>query len=427
MNYSAIDLDINNYDDEDLEAFFSLGKRYSEIDIAKKETLMREKIMGTVLDRGFQNKLFIFLDEAKRILFQKIKQTSTILNGVVIDQTPQTIPNTIQPMNTFPTETAPGILNRLRRRTRIMSLAMNTLFRDCNSYSSSDCFFTLSYTLKNVVSLRLLSIELPESIYLISNKNSSNWLYIYVPANDISGNVIIPDGCYDYLSLQTTLENAINAQLGVNYFKVLIDTISKKTSIYTTNNFEFDIIFYYDGEFMQPSSNSQTGIDCDDCIDEEPYTTICCDNNNKKYKRYNVTCRNSDKFEKSLGWILGYREKIYYNSKKRFSEGLFFQTPIDYLFFVLNDYHIYNSSNLIAMFKDSYIDKNMLAKIPYSNTNFQVLFDGSDEILSPKRQYFGPVDIKKMGVQLLNKYGDIVDLNFMDFSFTLEAEMIYDI
>ncbi|NDA89792.1 MAG: hypothetical protein EBY20_02630, partial [Alphaproteobacteria bacterium] len=98
MNYAAIDLDIDNYDDEDLESFFGL---------------------------------------------------------LPVQQ----VPNLVQPMNTFPTETAPGILNKLRRRTRVMSLAMNTIFRDSNSVSATDCFFTLSYTLKNVVGIRLLSIE----------------------------------------------------------------------------------------------------------------------------------------------------------------------------------------------------------------------------------------------------------------------------
>jgi hypothetical protein len=389
MNF---DLDIDNYDDDDLESFFGLLKGYTESDIASKETLMREKIFGNVLDRSFQNKLFIFLDEAKRMLIQKLKQIN-ILNGdgsnFVIDRPIQPVPNLVQPMNTFPTETAPGILNKLRRRTRIMSLAMNTLFRDSNSVSATDCFFTLSYTLKNVVGIRLLSIEMPESIYLISSYTMTNSLYVWIPATNVSGTIIIPDGCYDSTSLQTALENGINTTLGVNYFKVLIDPISKKTTIYTTNSFDFDLIFF------------NTDINANLC--------------------------NIGKFEQSLGWILGYRCKTYKNESSYKSEGLFFPTPLDYFLFVLNDYHIYNSSNLIAMFNDSYIDKNILAKIPYSNTTFKVLFDGANDVLSPKRQYFGPIDIKKMGVQLLNKYGQIVSLNCMDFSFTLEVEMVYDI
>lgn len=386
MNYSALDLDINNYDDEDLEVFFNLGKNYVEGDIVSREVVMREKLLGAVADKGFQNKLFIFLDEAKRLLIQKLK-INPLMKGdgsnFVIDKPQESITNFIQPINTFPTETTPGVLNRLRRRTRIVSLAMNTFFRDSNSVSSSDCFFTLTYTLKNVVGIRLLSVELPESIYLVSVYTMSNWLHIWIPSNNISGDIFIPEGCYSAALLQTTLENAINTTLGVNYFKVLIDPISNKTTIYNTMNLDFDLVFHNE--------------------------------------------KNNSKFEQSLGWILGYRTAFNYNASSYKSAGLFFSTPLDYLFFVLNDFNIYNSSNLIAMFNDSYIDKNILAKIPYSNNNYQILFDGNNEILSPKRQYFGPVDIKKMGVQLLNKYGQVVNLNFMDFSFTLEVEMVYDI
>jgi len=386
MNYSALDLDINNYDDEDLEVFFNLGKNYVEGDIVSREVVMREKLLGAVADKGFQNKLFIFLDEAKRLLIQKLK-INPLMKGdgsnFVIDKPQESITNFIQPINTFPTETTPGVLNRLRRRTRIVSLAMNTFFRDSNSVSSSDCFFTLTYTLKNVVGIRLLSVELPESIYLVSVYTMSNWLHIWIPSNNISGDIFIPEGCYSAATLQTTLENAINTTLGVTYFKVLIDPISNKTTIYNTSSLDFDLVFHNE--------------------------------------------KNNSKFEQSLGWILGYRTQFNYNASSYKSVGLFFSTPLDYLFFVLNDFNIYNSSNLIAMFNDSYIDKNILAKIPYSNNNYQILFDGINEILSPKRQYFGPVDIKKMGVQLLNKYGQVVNLNFMDFSFTLEVEMVYDI
>ena len=87
---------------------------------------------------------------------------------------------------------------------------------------------------------------------------------------------------------------------------------------------------------------------------------------------------------------------------------------------------------MFAIFNNSYIDKNILAKIPYTNnnnnvTNAMTYFEHNIDIISPKRKYFGPVDIKKMGVQLLNKFGDIVPLNLMDYSFTLEMEMAYDI
>jgi hypothetical protein len=390
MNYSAIDLDIDHYNNEDLERFFNLDKNYSEQDISSKETDMKKKLLGTIADKSFQNRLFMFLDEAKRILFQNIKRNSLAPgdgSNFVIQKPKESIMNHIDPMNTFLTDTAPGSLNKLRRRTRLMSLSMNTLFRDDTSISSSDCFFTLTYTLKNVVGIRLLSIELPESIYLISNKLMSNWLYIWVPATDISGNIFIPEGCYDASLLELTLENAINNTLGVTDFTVLIDPISKRTTISHNLGYSFELSLF------------------------NPDSDVC----------------RTTKFEQSLGWILGYRCRLFSNSDSYTSEGLFFDVPLEYLFFSLNDYNYNNSSTVVAQLYENYIEENILAKIPYNNNNFKILFDGSSDVISPHRQFFGPVDIKKFAMKLLNKFGQVVDINFMDFSFTIEVEMIYDI
>ena len=72
MNYSAIDLDINHYEHEDLERFFNLSKKYREDDLVTNEIAIRNKIMGTIADKSFQNQFFIFLDEAKRLLIQRL-------------------------------------------------------------------------------------------------------------------------------------------------------------------------------------------------------------------------------------------------------------------------------------------------------------------------------------------------------------------
>jgi hypothetical protein len=396
MNYSAIDLDIDNYSVSDLEHFLQLENAagYGIIDIEQKVGFVRNNFMEKVADRDFQSRLLIFLDEAKRLLLQNMKTNRVMSSGgshYVIDKSTEAsasaVTNFIQPVNTFPTETAPGILNRLRRRTNFVSLAMNTFFRDPKSGSSTDCFFVLSYPLKNVVSMRLTSLELPEGIYLLSNADLTNRLYIVERAADgsviVEGLVVIPEGCYNAAILAVTLQNNINLQLGtLGRFAVAIDPISCRTVFQNSVN-NFDMYF--------------------------------------------VTQQTNAYLNRNLGWILGYRNPTYLNAQSYLSESLFNGVPLDYMYFVLDDYNLSRSSNLIAVFNNSFIDKNILAKIPYSNCNFQVLFEGKEDVISPRRQYFGPVDIRKLGLQLLNKYGQIIDLNRMDFSFTLEIEIAYDI
>ena len=42
------------------------------------------------------------------------------------------------------------------------------------------------------------------------------------------------------------------------------------------------------------------------------------------------------------------------------------------------------------------------------------------------RKYFGPVDIRKIHVRILDQYGNQVNLNNMDFSFSLELTQLYN-
>ena len=398
MSYSAFDLDIENYNITDLENFIQLDNKsgpgsnsgYGVIDIEEKVNIIRNNFMEKITNREFLNKILIFLDESKRILIQNLKTNHIIaVNGsqYVIDKSTEnsisSVTNFIQPMNTFPTETAPGILNRLRRRTNFVSLAMNTFFRDSYSGSSTDCFFVLSYPLKHVVSMRLLSIEIPEGIYLLSNVNLTNRFYITEHNTGCGGLIVVPEGCYDAQLLASTIQQCIKFQIGTyDRFIVTIDPINNRTRI---------------------------------------------SNDTNKFNMYFVTEQTNTYVNRNLGWILGFRNPDYKDSMCYLSEGLFNGVPLDYMYFVVNDFNLSRSSNLIAVFNDSFIDKNILAKIPYSNNNFQILFDGKNDVISPIRQYFGPIDLRKIGLQLLDKYGQTINLNNMDFSFTLEIELAYDI
>ena len=81
----------------------------------------------------------------------------------------------------------------------------------------------------------------------------------------------------------------------------------------------------------------------------------------------------------------------------------------------------------MGVFDNGYIEKNILAKIPVPVDNFQVLFDNSSDLISKRREYFGLIDIIKFSIKLLDEYGDIIDTNNMNFSFTIEFEIAYDI
>jgi hypothetical protein len=51
--------------------------------------------------------------------------------------------------------------------------------------------------------------------------------------------------------------------------------------------------------------------------------------------------------------------------------------------------------------------------------------DNGGDFIFKKRSYFGPVKLEKMHIKLLNKFGEMLELNRNDFSFSLELEVMY--
>ena len=78
---------------------------------------------------------------------------------------------------------------------------------------------------------------------------------------------------------------------------------------------------------------------------------------------------------------------------------------------------------MLAKAIQKFLQKNILSRIPNVN-NKLLIFHETDTVR--KRNYFGPVNIKRLHIQLIDEYGELVDLNDQDFSFNLEFEVLYE-
>jgi hypothetical protein len=84
------------------------------------------------------------------------------------------------------------------------------------------------------------------------------------------------------------------------------------------------------------------------------------------------------------------------------------------------------TNSFICPLHDYLINKKILARIvvdshvfPFGSVQLSNTFNGL--LMSDIRYYNGKVDVQKMNVQLVNEYGETVDLNGNDFSFLLEV------
>ena len=71
---------------------------------------------------------------------------------------------------------------------------------------------------------------------------------------------------------------------------------------------------------------------------------------------------------------------------------------------------------------------DVLAKIYLIDGKFAMNVDNNpDDCCNhvKTRKYFGPIDLRKIHVRLLNQYGRVINLNNMDYSFSLEVAQLY--
>lgn len=123
----------------------------------------------------------------------------------------------------------------------------------------------------------------------------------------------------------------------------------------------------------------------------------------------------------SLGWNMGFRETVYEGGASYMAEAMP-NLEWDYVYIVVNDYTGNTANENIGLLAESYLDSNILAKI---NLNPPNLVLQNYYLTATTRNYFGPVDIQKLGIQLLDEYGRVVNLRNSDWSFTLILTCLY--
>lgn len=301
--------------------------------------------------------------------------------------------NTNTITDTLPNQVGPGYLNSIKRITQLQNLNLNSCFRT-NYFQSNPCDFLylLPVEVKNVLSMRLASIEIPNAWYLFSRLQKNNICKIntYIGLIKTSHEIVVSDGNYDNDSLQTYLNTTYfcdsETETDLRLLKFTIDSINCKSCFSITeeapNDFNFSLVFLED-------------------INQNLMIT--------------------------LGWVLGYRLPNYMNIKEKIqSEGLFDGGGDRYIYVAINDYQYNSNSSNLVTFDKNILNEDIIAKIPMINGKLCLIIDESNNALTKTRKYNGPVNISRLSIKILDKFGNVIDLNHMDYSLTIEMEILYE-
>lgn len=302
-------------------------------------------------------------------------------------------------INTFNNKIVHSNINPIRRDVISTIIHIDSSFRNnYNSSISTNFEYNFPYTINDVVSVKLDSIDIPSAWYLINSTNNNNKFIIEISNNTTKEEfeIIVPNGSY-------SIDDLVS-YLNTNYFYLnsssdpLLQLIQFSVDDYTLKS---------NIKFVDGTSNHSFSINFDVITNDCNTSTV----NNSMNK---------------LGWIMGFRKLQYNNETNITSEALFDAGGNRYIYFCINDYQNNRNNNNIAFFNHSLMNQNILGKIYLYNGKFSLNIYETDNNTSKKITYFGPTKLSKIGVKLYDKFGEIIDLNNMDFSFSLELEILYN-
>jgi hypothetical protein len=412
MNF---DLTISNYNINELREMFGLPEKYDKNTIDMKESKIIENIIN---DKNIKEetklKTIAFLVKAKNILNQNVsndndkkkldskKETSTDLvktqlqsydNHMVQIRSPDGLP----PDPLF----SRGTINPLKKRVISRTITIDSRFRE-NYYNSPSSNFNvqLPMIVENVLTMSLSSIEMPTSYYVISNQYNNN--YFSITVNGESKVIIVPSGNYTTASLTLF----INTQL-INFggnFQYIVFAVNLTSAFGGSGQMLIGL------NPSKPSTVNITQIDLNFQADR------------------NGNDDRSTPLPLKFGWILGFRNGIYTGNLNYISEAIMDISGPRYFYLVVDDFNNNNNNGLFyTAFNSSILNKSILGRFPLNTSLYSLLLQNNLNVVVLKREYFGPVTIHNLKIQLLDEFGRIVDLNYMDFSFSILLTIGYDI
>jgi len=433
MNTSnaKFDLNISNYTQRELEQLLDLPSNYDEGVVEMQETKLRQNIMNDKsIVPNIKTNTLNFISDVKKTLIVNIMgggSKPNILNEVAAISKKYynfdkglTKSDLVSSGSTFiidkpitpyaqsqPGEFFQGSINPLNKRTLRQNINIDTRFRE-NYYTTPATNFHLDLPIRltQVVSLQLSALEMPTTFYAVSGVFGNNFFVLEITGSQPL-TVTIPDGNYSYLTLQNYINHFLNTQ-----------------TINTDSNYN-KIRFLSDINTPNGAGSGGTGkmvVGYDSSAPANPPNFVI----NFQTDRYGNEDRQTP-LPLKLGWLMGFREGYYQNNLAYVSEGVIDLTGPKYIYLVIDDFNNSVNDGFYGAFTSSVLNKNILARISLQGSVFSTFTQNNLTLITTSRQYFGPVDIQKIQVQLLDEYGRILNLNNMDYSFCLTFQTIYNL
>lgn len=394
---SKFDLNLKNYTKIELEDMFQLTPTYTDTELLQKEQVLRDNILSdNSVDQIVKIQTLKFIEQAKQIL---LADKAPSLAVATIKPEPAKVPNQIY-MPTHPSEYFPGWINPVKKRNRNIVLNIDTRFRESYYVTQSSNFhINLPMKINSVVTMELSAIEFPPTaFYSVSKMLGNNFFWLSAgseAAGDLEQTVIIvPDGNFTAPDAVDLINTFLQTLTTTTYLQYIYFSVNENATS-TSGSSQLIVAVKSSYPFATPFNFV---IDLQADI-----------NGNPDY---------STPLPLKLGWKLGFRNGIYIDNSAYITEGVLNLAGASYLYLAIDDYNNANNT-FFSAFNESLLNKNILARVAVQSSVAAAVTFSNIGLITTPREYYGPVNIEKMQIQMLDEYGRIINLNNMDYSFCL--------
>jgi hypothetical protein len=261
--------------------------------------------------------------------------------------------------------------------------------------NSSQFNYTLVNPIKNVISIRLSSVEIPNTFYAFSSvKGNTTFAIIYPSGSSNRYIATIPDGNYTAVAttgpddFALTLQNAMNSAKTISYSPIPITTFKVSISLVTS---AIRI------ENVDVGGNPLSPFDLD-------------------FTQTQFSNRASDW---GLGYNMGFRQQLLTNQAVFVGSAIVDTVGFNYIYVGLHpDWRVIQHNSPLSS------GAAVFGKIIVNVPKFDIIYDDGSNTLTKEYWLQQPTDIKSFQITLYDPYEELIDLVGMDWSLTVELKEI---
>jgi hypothetical protein len=290
--------------------------------------------------------------------------------------------------------------NDLRKRL----INVDSRFRPTLTEPVGNFLYRLEHTYKNVIRVRVASIEIPNTFYTFTTARQN--VSFVVTTKDLGGitrslTILIADGNYTISELITEIQDQLNAGLrnpyGI-YINIALDVNSGKITIACQG-----LIAVWSSGALPNYENYPVTFDFSTPRPSTRHGGI------------------------GIGYNLGFRQAIYVPNPNAIAAGpsatptsypLTGEAIVDtvedtYLLLGLNDLHTLEHRTTSNYFQ-------MMGKIIVREDKNAIIYDDGSSLVTNQIIFPSPQNLTNLQISLLDAYGEIIDLNGLNYSVTFE-------